>query len=90
MKIRASSRCTSRATCLPDFDTSVRSCSADAIGVPFNDIVLAMAAGGLRELLLRYDGHADHLATGLDRLGDVVARLIAGYANRIEAPDFAA
>ena len=25
----------------------------------FNDIVLAMAAGGLRELLLRYDGRAD-------------------------------
>ena len=25
----------------------------------FNDVVLAMAAGGLRELLLRYDGRAD-------------------------------
>jgi diacylglycerol O-acyltransferase / wax synthase len=29
------------------------------LGVTFNDIVLAMAAGGLRELLLRYDGRAD-------------------------------
>jgi WS/DGAT/MGAT family acyltransferase len=27
--------------------------------VTFNDVVLAMAAGGLRELLLRYDGRAD-------------------------------
>jgi WS/DGAT/MGAT family acyltransferase len=29
------------------------------LGVTFNDIVLATAAGGLRELLLRYDGRAD-------------------------------
>ena len=29
------------------------------LGVTFNDVVLAMAAGGLRELLLRYDGRAD-------------------------------
>lgn len=29
------------------------------LGVTFNDVVLAVAAGGLRELLLRYDGHAD-------------------------------
>ena len=27
--------------------------------ITFNDVVLAMAAGGLRELLLRYDGRAD-------------------------------
>jgi diacylglycerol O-acyltransferase / wax synthase len=33
--------------------------TAKHIGVTFNDIVLAMAAGGLRELLLRYDGRAD-------------------------------
>lgn len=32
---------------------------AKHFGVTFNDIVLAMAAGGLRELLLRYDGRAD-------------------------------
>ncbi|HEX2285041.1 MAG TPA: wax ester/triacylglycerol synthase family O-acyltransferase [Mycobacterium sp.] len=33
--------------------------TAKHVGVTFNDIVLAMAAGGLRELLLRYDGRAD-------------------------------
>ena len=33
--------------------------TAKCLGVTFNDIVLAMAAGGLRELLLRYDGRAD-------------------------------
>ncbi|MGV0645758.1 wax ester/triacylglycerol synthase family O-acyltransferase [Mycolicibacterium sp. XJ2546] len=33
--------------------------SAKQLDVTFNDIVLATAAGGLRELLLRYDGRAD-------------------------------
>jgi WS/DGAT/MGAT family acyltransferase len=33
--------------------------TAKHLGVMFNDVVLAMAAGGLRELLLRYDGRAD-------------------------------
>jgi diacylglycerol O-acyltransferase / wax synthase len=33
--------------------------TAKHLGVTFNDIVLAMAAGGLRDLLLRYDGRAD-------------------------------
>jgi len=33
--------------------------TAKHLGVTFNDIVLAMAAGALRELLLRYDGRAD-------------------------------
>ncbi|HEY7053563.1 MAG TPA: wax ester/triacylglycerol synthase family O-acyltransferase [Mycobacterium sp.] len=33
--------------------------TAKHLGVTFNDVVLAMAAGGLRELLLRYDGRAD-------------------------------
>jgi diacylglycerol O-acyltransferase len=33
--------------------------TAKHLRVTFNDIVLAMAAGGLRELLLRYDGRAD-------------------------------
>ena len=33
--------------------------TSKALGVTFNDIVLATAAGGLRELLLRYDGRAD-------------------------------
>ncbi len=33
--------------------------TAKHFSVTFNDIVLAIAAGGLRELLLRYDGRAD-------------------------------
>lgn len=33
--------------------------TAKHLGVTFNDVILAMAAGGLRELLLRYDGRAD-------------------------------
>ncbi|WP_349271246.1 WS/DGAT/MGAT family O-acyltransferase [Mycolicibacterium parafortuitum] len=33
--------------------------TARHLGVTFNDVVLAMAAGGLRELMLRYDGQAD-------------------------------
>jgi diacylglycerol O-acyltransferase / wax synthase len=33
--------------------------TAKHLGVMFNDIILATAAGGLRELLLRYDGRAD-------------------------------
>ena len=30
------------------------------LGVTINDMVLAMSAGALRKLLLRYDGNADH------------------------------
>ena len=30
------------------------------LGVTINDMVLAMSAGALRQLLLRYDGRADH------------------------------
>lgn len=33
--------------------------TAKQLGVTFNDMVLAIAAGGLRELLLRYDGRSD-------------------------------
>ncbi len=33
--------------------------TAKHLAVTFNDVVLAVAAGGLRELLLRYDGRAD-------------------------------
>lgn len=33
--------------------------TAKSLGVTFNDVVLSMAAGALRELLLRYDGRAD-------------------------------
>ena len=47
------------------------------LGITINDLVLAIAAGGLRELLLRYDGRADSpliasvpasLNTSVDRL----------------------
>lgn len=33
--------------------------TARTLSVTFNDVVLSVAAGGLRDLLLRYDGHAD-------------------------------
>lgn len=33
--------------------------TARHLGVTFNDLILAVSAGGLRELLLRYDGRAD-------------------------------
>lgn len=34
--------------------------TAKHLGVTINDMVLSISAGALRELLLRYDGHADH------------------------------
>jgi diacylglycerol O-acyltransferase / wax synthase len=34
--------------------------TAKHLGVTINDMVLAISAGALRRLLLRYDGHADH------------------------------
>jgi len=47
------------------------------LGVTINDLVLAMSAGALRELLLRYDGHADEpiiasVPTSLDTSPDRV------------------
>jgi diacylglycerol O-acyltransferase / wax synthase len=33
--------------------------TAKGLGVTFNDVIVGMAAGALRELLLRYDGRAD-------------------------------
>ncbi|MFG1930739.1 hypothetical protein ACGFK1_08775 [Mycobacterium sp. NPDC048908] len=33
--------------------------TAKALGATFNDVVLAIASGGFRELLLRHDGRAD-------------------------------
>jgi diacylglycerol O-acyltransferase len=54
------------------------------LGVTLNDLILAMAAGGLRELLLRYDGHADapiiaSIAVGLDTSPDRIS------GNRLSA-----
>jgi diacylglycerol O-acyltransferase len=34
--------------------------TAKHLGVTLNDLVLAISAGALRKLLLRYDGHAEH------------------------------
>lgn len=38
--------------------------TAKALGVTINDLVLALSAGALRKLLLRYDGKADHPLLG--------------------------
>ncbi len=51
--------------------------TASALGITINDLVLAMAAGGLRKLLLRYDGRADQpiiasVPTATDRSPDRV------------------
>jgi WS/DGAT/MGAT family acyltransferase len=60
--------------------------TAKHLGVTFNDIVLAMAAGGLRELLLRYDGRADRpilasVPVSTDRSADrVTGNEISGLA----------
>jgi WS/DGAT/MGAT family acyltransferase len=56
------------------------------LGVTFNDIVLATAAGGLRELLLRYDGRADRpilasVPVSTDRSADrITGNEISGLA----------
>jgi WS/DGAT/MGAT family acyltransferase len=53
--------------------------TAKHLGVTFNDIVLAMAAGGLRELLLRYDGRADRpLMASVPVATDTSAERITG------------
>ena len=54
------------------------------LGVTLNDLILAMSAGGLRELLLRYDGHAEEpiiasVAVGLDTSPDRIS------GNRLSA-----
>ena len=60
--------------------------TAKHLGVTFNDIVLAMAAGGLRELLLRYDGQADRpilasVPVSTDRSADrITGNEISGLA----------
>jgi diacylglycerol O-acyltransferase / wax synthase len=60
--------------------------TAKHLDVTFNDIVLAMAAGGLRELLLRYDGQADRailasVPVSTDRSADrITGNEISGLA----------
>jgi diacylglycerol O-acyltransferase len=60
--------------------------TAKHLGVTFNDIVLATAAGGLRELLLRYDGRADRpilasVPVSTDRSADrITGNEISGLA----------
>ncbi|BBY18903.1 WS/DGAT/MGAT family O-acyltransferase [Mycolicibacterium litorale] len=51
------------------------------LGVTLNDLVLATAAGGLRELLLTYDGHADEpLIASVPAATDVSRDRITGNA----------
>ena len=67
-----------------------------ALGVTFNDIVLAIAAGGLRDLLLRYDGRADRpiLATvpvstdkSAERItGNEIGGLMVSIPVHVDAP----
>lgn len=58
--------------------------TAKALGVTINDIVLSIAAGGLRELLLRHDGSADRpiiasVPTATDRSPDrITGNAISG------------
>jgi diacylglycerol O-acyltransferase len=51
------------------------------LGVTLNDVILATAAGALRELLLRYDGHADvPLIAGMPACFDSSPDRLAGNA----------
>ncbi|MBW0019937.1 MAG: wax ester/triacylglycerol synthase family O-acyltransferase [Mycobacterium sp.] len=53
--------------------------TAKQLGVTFNDVVLAIATGGLRELLLRYDGRADRpILTSVPISTNKSAQRIAG------------
>jgi diacylglycerol O-acyltransferase len=59
--------------------------TAKALGITINDLVLATAAGGLRKLLLRYDGHADRpiiasVPTATDRSDRVTGNEISGLS----------
>lgn len=66
------------------------------LGVTINDLVLAMSAGALRELLLRYDGSAEHpliasvpasLDTSPDRLtGNELGGMFVSLAVHIADP----
>jgi diacylglycerol O-acyltransferase / wax synthase len=57
--------------------------TAKALGVTFNDLVLSIAAGGLRKLLLDYDGSADRpliasVPTATDKSDRVTGNEISG------------
>ena len=59
--------------------------TAKALGITLNDLILAMAAGGLRELLLRYDGKADRpiiasVPTATDKSERVTGNEISGLS----------
>jgi diacylglycerol O-acyltransferase / wax synthase len=59
--------------------------TAKALGITMTDLVLAMAAGGLRELLLRYDGQADRpiiasVPTATDKSGRITGNEISGLS----------
>jgi diacylglycerol O-acyltransferase / wax synthase len=59
--------------------------TAKALGITMNDLVLAMAAGGLRKLLLRYDGQADRpiiasVPTATDKSDRVTGNEISGLS----------
>jgi diacylglycerol O-acyltransferase / wax synthase len=70
--------------------------TAKSVGATFTDVVMAVAAGGLRELLLRYDGRADRplLATvpistdgSSDRLdGNEISGLTISLPVHIDSP----
>ncbi|OBJ50345.1 diacylglycerol O-acyltransferase [Mycobacterium sp. 1423905.2] len=57
--------------------------TAAGLGVTINDLILTVAAGGLRKLLLRYDGHADRpiiasVPTATDKSERVTGNEISG------------
>ncbi len=59
--------------------------TAKALGITMNDLVLATAAGGLRKLLLRYDGQADRpiiasVPTATDRSDRITGNEISGLS----------
>ena len=59
--------------------------TAKALGITINDLVLATAAGGLRKLLLRYDGQADRpiiasVPTATDKSDRITGNEISGLS----------
>jgi diacylglycerol O-acyltransferase / wax synthase len=59
--------------------------TAKALDITFNDLVLATAAGGLRKLLLRYDGKADRpiiasVPTATDKSDRITGNEISGLS----------